>query len=351
MQHLAASCPTALAPWNGDFAKPASRLAGTSIAALETFIRLRQHAQQPLDPEHLGELRKQLVERDAAGLIEFIEPTKSLENVLGLDGVKSWLRQDLQLWKQDDLAALPMGYLFCGPVGTGKTFLAECLAGEAAVPVVTLKNFRDRWVGATEANLEKIFALLHALGRCIVFIDEADQALGRRESASGDSGVSSRVYSMIAAEMSDPTNRGRILWILASSRPDLIEVDLKRPGRIDVKIPIFPAANPEEGLKLLAALCKRRQAPIPDDEKPHLLPLIPPWLTPGAAEAIAVKTYRLTRTQSLTPAAALKTCLDGYRPPVDPAIIRFQMSIAAAEATDTAFVPNEVQQFLDQPSP
>jgi hypothetical protein len=351
MQHLAASCPTALAPWNGDFAKPASRLAGTSIAALETFIRLRQHAQQPLDPEHLGELRKQLVERDAAGLIEFIEPTKSLENVLGLDGVKSWLRQDLALWKQDDLAALPMGYLFCGPVGTGKTFLAECLAGEAAVPVVTLKNFRDRWVGATEANLEKIFALLHALGRCIVFIDEADQALGRRESASGDSGVSSRVYSMIAAEMSDPTNRGRILWILASSRPDLIEVDLKRPGRIDVKIPIFPAANPEEGLKLLAALCKRRQAPIPDDEKPHLLPLIPPWLTPGAAEAIAVKTYRLTRTQSLTPAAALKTCLDGYRPPVDPAIIRFQMSIAAAEATDTAFVPKEVQQFLDQPSP
>jgi SpoVK/Ycf46/Vps4 family AAA+-type ATPase len=212
--------------------------------------------------------------------------------------------------------------------------------------VVTLKNFRDRWVGATEANLEKIFALLHALGRCIVFIDEADQALGRRESGTGDSGVSSRVYSMIAAEMSNPDNRGRILWVLASSRPDLIEVDLKRPGRIDVKIPIFPAANAEEGLKLLIALCKRRQTAIPDEEKAALLPLVPPWLTPGAAEAIAVKTYRLTRTQNLAPAAALKACLDGYRPPVDPAIIRFQMDLAASEATDAAFVPQEVQQFL-----
>jgi hypothetical protein len=346
MAHLAPECPIALAPWGQDFSRPASRLGGTSIAALETFLRLREHAKQPLEAAHLGELRKSLVERDAAGLIEFIEPKKTLDDVLGLDGVKEWLRQDLELWRQDDLAALPMGYLFCGPVGTGKTYLAECLAGNAGVPVVTLKNFRERWVGATESNLEKIFALLHALGRCIVFIDEADQALGKRESGAGDSGVSSRVYSMIAAEMSDPANRGRILWILASSRPDLIEVDLKRPGRIDVKIPIFPAANASEGLALLTALCKRRGAPIPAGEHPHLLPLVPPWLTPGAAEAIAVKTYRLTRTGGLAPAAALRACLEGYRPPVDPAIIRRQMELAAEESTDSAFVPPEVGAFL-----
>lgn len=346
MAHLASACPTALSPWDGDFSRPAARLAGTSIAALETFLRLREHAHKPLEPDHLGELRKSLVERDAGGLIEFIEPKKSLDDVLGLDGVKEWLRQDLELWRQDDLAALPMGYLFCGPVGTGKTYLAECLAGNAGVPVVTLKNFRDRWVGATEANLEKIFALLHALGRCIVFIDEADQALGRRESGAGDSGVSSRVYSMIAAEMSDPGNRGKILWILASSRPDLIEVDLKRPGRVDVKIPIFPAANAAEGLALLTALCKRRGAAVPVEDHPRLLALVPPWLTPGAAEALAVKTYRLTRTEGLAPAAALRACLEGYRPPVDPAIIRRQMQLAADEATDAAFVPPEVGAFL-----
>jgi hypothetical protein len=346
MTLLAPLCVTALAPWNRDFSRPAARLAGTSIAALETFLRLREHAKQPLEADHLGGLRQSLVERDAGGLIEFIEPKKSLDDVLGLAGVKEWLRQDLELWRQDDLGALPMGYLFCGPVGTGKTYLAECLAGNAGVPVVTLKNFRDRWVGATEANLEKIFALLHALGRCIVFIDEADQALGKRESGAGDSGVSSRVYSMLAAEMSDPGNRGKILWILASSRPDLIEVDLKRPGRIDVKIPIFPAANPAEGLALLTALCKRRGAAIPADEHDSLLPLVPPWLTPGAAEAIAVKTYRLTRTAELTPGLALRACLEGYRPPVDPAVIRRQMKLAAEEATDAAFVPVEVEAFL-----
>jgi len=348
LQVLAPECPKALGGIT-DFSRIAARLAGTSIAALEAFLRRRNHAGSPLGDADLGELRKALVERDAGELIDFIEPDRTLDDVIGLEGVKTRLKQDLELWRQDEIEAMPMGYLFCGPVGTGKTYLAECLAGEAGVPVVTLRNFRDRWVGSTEANLEKIFALLHALGRCIVFIDEADQALGRRASGSGDSGVSSRVYSMIAAEMSDTRNRGKILWVLASSRPDLIEVDLKRPGRVDVKVPIFPTATHEEGMILLAALCKRRGIPLDDAAKTALLPLVPPWLTPGAAEALAVKAYRLTKTGTPLAADALRASLQGYRPPVDPAIIRAQMRLAAEEATDAEFVPKEVQQYLDAP--
>ena len=68
--------------------------------------------------------------------------------------------------------------------------VSKCLAGEAGVPVVKFKNFRDKWVGSTEGNLEKIFRLLQALGRCVVFIDEADQALGRRGGGDDSSGVS-----------------------------------------------------------------------------------------------------------------------------------------------------------------
>ena len=345
LQVLAPDCPKALEGVT-DFPRIAARLAGTSIAALEAFLRRRNHAGETLGDADLGELRKALVERDAGELIDFVEPDRTLDDVIGLDGVKTRLRQDLALWKQDETAALPMGYLFCGPVGTGKTYLAECLAGEAGVPVVTLRNFRDRWVGSTEANLEKIFALLHALGRCIVFIDEADQALGRRASGSGDSGVSSRVYSMLAAEMSNTRNRGKILWVLASSRPDLIEVDLKRPGRIDVKVPIFPTATPAEGMVLLAALCKRRGIPLDDAAKAELLPLVPVWLTPGAAEALAVKAYRLTKTGTPLAADALRASLQGYLPPVDPAIIRAQMQLAAEEATDAEFVPPEVRAYL-----
>jgi SpoVK/Ycf46/Vps4 family AAA+-type ATPase len=232
-----------------------------------------------------------------------------------------------------------MGYLLCGPVGTGKTYLVECLAGEADVPVVKFKNFRDKWVGSTESNLERIFRLLHALGRCIVFIDEADQALGKRDSGANDSGLSGRIYSMIAQEMSDGGNRGRVLWLLASSRPDLIEVDLKRPGRVDVKVPLLPTSTPAESAQLVGTLAKRYGLELTAADLARLEPTMPTLLTPGAAEALVVKAYRHARTQNAAGGAALEASLVGYQNPVPADVLEFQMRIAIREATDLNFVP------------
>lgn len=322
---------------NDDGAQAAPLLAGVTVTALSALVKLREHEGRPLGPADWVGAKKQMVEADSAGLIEFIESKKTLANYHAQDALKTWLRQDIALWQAHDLRAMPMGYLFCGPVGTGKTFLVECLAGEAGVPVVKLKNFRDRWVGSSEGNLEKIFRLIRALGRCIVFIDEADQSLGKRDSGSGDSGLSGRLYSMIAQEMSDASNRGRVVWILATSRPDLIEVDLKRPGRIDVKVPLLPTTTPAESAALLNALLKRLELAIAADDMAKLeLPLL---LTPGAAEALSVKVYRRVRTANETPAQALAACLDGYQPPVAPDVLDFQMRISIREATDMQFVP------------
>jgi len=279
------------------------------------------------------------VERDSSGLVEFIEGKRTLDDYNGQEALKTWLRQDIALWRAGDLKALPMGYLLCGPVGTGKTYLVECLAGEAGVPVVKLKNFRDRWVGSSEGNLEKIFRLIRALGRCMVFIDEADQTLGKRDSGSNDSGLSGRIYSMIAQEMSDSGNRGRVLWLLASSRPDLIEVDLKRPGRIDVKVPLLPTSTTAESAQLVGMLAKRYGLEIGAEELKRLEPRMPTLLTPGAAEALVVKAYRHSRTQNVPGGAALEASLTGYQNPVPADVLEFQMRIAIREATDLGFVP------------
>ncbi len=334
--------PAAFDPGQGD-ETAAQALAGVSISALQSLVRQRAHEHRPLQPADFVQVKKALVEGDAAGLIEFVESRRSLDDYHAPDVLKDWLRQDIALWRAGDLRALPMGYLLCGPVGTGKTYLVECLAGEAGVPVVKLKNFRDRWVGSSEGNLEKIFRLIRALGRCIVFIDEADQTLGRRDSGSGDSGLSGRLYSMIAQEMSDSGNRGRLMWMLASSRPDLIEVDLKRPGRVDVKVPLLPTASEEESAALLNVLL-RRFGIAPGAEAMRGLPL-PILLTPGAAEALAVKTYRLTRTRGLDVIAALGECLTGYQPPVPADVMAFQMRIAIREATDMKFVPEALRHY------
>lgn len=331
--------PRALKQYAERLETPARQLAGAQLGTIESLLKRREHEAKELTDADLTALKKELVEKDCNNLIEFIESKRTLNDLYGQQKVVEWLRQDIALWRANDLGALPMGYLLCGPVGTGKTFMVECLAGEACVPVVKLKNFRDRWVGSSEGNLEKIFRLLHALGRCIVFVDEADQALGRRDSGSGDSGVSGRIYGMIAEEMSNTKNRGVIMWVLASSRPDLIEVDLKRPGRVDVKIPLLPTTAPDEGFSLISLLCRKRGLELPDDAFEKLRDKIPNLLTPGAAEALAVKIYRLVRTSSLSPMDALRDSLEDYQPPVDPLILETQIRLAVKEASDLDFVP------------
>jgi len=336
--------PAALSAFKEDLAIPARQLVGATMASFESLLKTREHRKEPLQSGDLVKLKKHLVERDCGGLIEFIESKRTLADLYGQEAIKARIRQDIALWQQNDLDTLPMGYLLCGPVGTGKTFLVECLAGEAGVPVVKLKNFRDKWVGSTEGNLEKIFRLLHGLGRCFVFIDEADQALGKRDSGAGsDSNLSGRIYSMIAEEMSNPANRGRILWVLASSRPDLIEVDLKRPGRIDLKIPIFPTLEAVESFRLIEALAKRRGLVFQEGTYDRVRERLPLWLTPGAAEALVIKLYRLTKTEKISPEVALENILKDYRNPIAAETMRFQVNLAIAEASDVEFIPTALR--------
>jgi len=336
---LAPSFPTSLAGMAGDLPAVAQQLSGTTLGALESAIKRKEHRGETLAAADLAKLKKDLVEKDTSGLIEFIETTRTLNDVYGLDGIKTWLRQDIELWKKNDVGALPKGYLLCGPVGTGKTFLVECLAGEASVPIVKMKNFRDKWVGSSEGNLEKIFRLIHALGRCYVFIDEADQALGRRDASTGDSGVGGRIYSMLAEEMGSSGNRGKVIWVLASSRPDLIEVDLKRPGRVDVKIPIFPTTTPREGFDLLRMLAGKRGLEMPQELFSSLEACIPPLLTPGAAEALVMRVYRKVRTTDSSVDGVLRECLLEYQNPIAPEVMEFQIRVAADEASALEFVP------------
>jgi hypothetical protein len=337
---MAPQYPKALQEYNQRLNNLAEQLTGSTLGAAETMLKTKEHAHTVIVADDLVRLKRQLVEQDCGGLIEFIESKRTLEDIYGQQKVKAWLRQDVLLWKVNDLQALPKGYLLCGPVGTGKTFMVECLAGEAGVPIVKLKNFRDKWVGSTEGNLERIFRLLQALGRCYVFIDEADQAIGRRESLSGDSGISGRIYSMLAEEMGSSANRGKLIWILASSRPDLIEVDLKRPGRIDVKIPLFPTTEARESFELLRVLCQRRQIDLSDDDFSAIQSSIPVLLTPGSAETLAVKIYRIARTEGKTPAEAFRASLIDYQNPVPLDALRFQIGLAVKEASDLEFVPS-----------
>jgi hypothetical protein len=143
--------------------------------------------------------------------------------------------------------------------------------------------------------------------------------------------------------MSNTANRGKVIWVFASSRPDLIEADLKRPGRIDVKIPILPAATPAQACALIAAIAGRFGLEISQTEIAELRMPLPQLLTPGAAEALVVKAYRVARTENVSAAQALTRSLHGYQGPVPQDVLELQIRLAIREATDLAFVPKELE--------
>ncbi|HET9369053.1 MAG TPA: AAA family ATPase [Vicinamibacterales bacterium] len=317
-----------------------TRLTGLSRIGARTAIALALRNDKRITAAWLAGIKKELIERECQDLLEFVESPFTLDNVAGLDAVKAWLREDATLLKRGAMHALPMGYLIAGRIGTGKTFVVQCWAGELGIPCVVFKNFRDRWVGATESNLEKIFAVLRALGQVVVFVDEADQAAGRRESGDGDSGLSGRVYAMLAKEMSDTRNRGKIIWVFATSRPDLLEVDLKRQGRLDVHIPLFPPETAAERAALLKAIARKLKFPLGDDDLPPLDDVAD--LGGHELEGVLVRALRVHEL-SEPPKRPLKDVLADVlrevRPNPHTRKLEYMDLVAVKECTDVRFLP------------
>src|SRR5690606_32029603 len=155
-----------------------------------------------------------------------------------------------------------------------------------------------------------------------------DQTLGRRNGNDSSSDVNGRLYSMLAQFMSNQANRGRILWVLATSRPDLVEVDLKRPGRVDRRLPVLPAITRDDAIGLVRGVFKRFGLELPAEFPADLE--LPELLTAGATTAIASAVYRQVHLTNKAPIDLLREQLDNYLPPVPLERIREQIKLAIA---------------------
>jgi SpoVK/Ycf46/Vps4 family AAA+-type ATPase len=240
-----------------------------------------------------------------------------------------------------------MGYLICGPVGTGKTFLAECYAGSIGLPCLKLRNFRSKYVGETEGNLQQVLSVLRSLGPVVVIVDEADAALGNRQS-DGDSGTSARVFSMIASQMGNTRYRGKIIWMLLTSRPDLLPIDLKRQGRAEVHIPLFYPREQDDIRKMFEAMAKKNKVPVAADAVPSVSP--DRRLTGADIESILLGARRagLTAERKEVTQADLRTALDEFIPSAQGLEKELQELAAVLECTQLSFLPPEWREKVGQ---
>ena len=321
---------------------------GLNLVSLERLLARAHQSGKKLDAESLKQLKKTLIERQLRGLIEFVEPPHTLERFVGNDAVRKRLEADAKIVLEGHLEAAPMGYLICGPVGTGKTFLAECFAGSVGIPCVKLLNFRSKYVGETEGNLERILTVLRAMGPVVVVIDEADAALGNRQ-AEGDSGTSSRVFSMLAAQMGDTRYRGKLIWMLMTSRPDLLPIDLKRQGRAEVHLPLFAPQTEEETRTMFLSMSKKNKVPIAADALPEHLS--GRGLSGADIESVLLAARRLSIVaghNQIMP-EELNQALADFIPAAEGLQKEKQEISAVLECTSTSFLPAKWREIVSQP--
>lgn len=322
----------------------AKNTAGLSFIQLRTILADTIENHIRLTFEQLSELKKEMIEEAAFGMLEFVETDYNLDMVAGHTEAKNHLRHAAQALRNNRPDVLPMGYLISGPVGTGKTFLITCFAGDIGIPMVKLKNFRSQWQGQTEGNLEKILHLLEAMPPVAVMIDEADAALGNRD-AQGDSGVSKRVFGQIASFMSNPRHRGRILFFLVTARPDLMPIDLKRQGRAEEHIALFYPSTRSEREQLLQVMMHRTGVKLPMEDIPNTL--LNGERTFSGADLEALMTRAKFRAATVTrngegvTKSILGDVVEDFIPPTYPMEVELQTLVAVLECTSRELLPEK----------
>lgn len=166
------------------------------------------------------------------------------DNVGGLQRELLRLREmvELPLQRPEIFAQLgispPRGVLLHGPPGTGKTLLARAVAAQtdAAFMSVDAPSVMQKHYGESEAKLRETFEKARAQAPAIIFIDEIDAIGSKRDTTAGE--VEKRVVAQLLALMDGLGDRGSIVVIAATNRPDSLDPALRRPGRFDREITI-----------------------------------------------------------------------------------------------------------------
>ncbi len=314
---------------------------GLNRVHLSSLMRSAAADSDGLTIDKIRQKKKELIEAECVGLVEFVHPRHGLDAVGGMTKAKEYMKSIAKTMLEGSTEEVPMGILISGPVGTGKTFLAEAFAHDCGLNVVAFKNFRERWVGSSEANLEKILNLLQTLAPIVVLVDEADATLGSRDSG-GDSGVDARIFSKLAASMGNTNNRGRILWILMTSRPDLLPIDLKRQGRAEEHISLFYPETENDRLEIVEAMVRKNKI-VHEVTDWHPITTNKLTLSGADIESMLIRSRRLAKVNGRKKVSQqdVEAVAQEFTPARDEMAVEYQMLVAAREATSREMIPEK----------
>ncbi|MCL2271689.1 MAG: AAA family ATPase [Treponema sp.] len=319
---------------------------GLNLMNLNLLASDSFYNKKPISLESMRQKKKEIIENGAAGLLEFMETSYDLSHVSGHDFVKKRFKNAAKAIKKGRQDVLPMGYLIAGPVGTGKSFMVNAFAGEIGIPMVKFRNFRTKWQGETESNLERVLNLLVAMSPVGVMIDEADAFLGDRNNQ-GDSGTSNRVFAQIASFMGNTEYRGKIIWFLITCRPDLIPIDLKRQGRAEEHLALFYPETKKDREDLFNTLVRKLDLDIRNFSISDLFKKYDHEYSGADLEAVLVRAKLLAAMADriFIKREDMEEAMSDFIPSANTHEVELQNLVAVLECTSKEMIPSRFQKL------
>ncbi|HDI75013.1 MAG TPA: AAA family ATPase [Thermoprotei archaeon] len=199
---------------------------------------------------------------------ELAIPRVTYEDIGDLEEAKQKIREMVELpLKHPELFRHlgidpPKGVLLYGPPGTGKTLLAKAVANETGAYFIAINGpeIMSKFYGESEQRLREVFEEATKNAPAIIFIDEIDAIAPRREAVTGE--VEKRVVAQLLALMDGLKERGQVIVIAATNRPNDIDPALRRPGRFDREI-AFPVPDKKARKEILQV--HTRNMPLAED--------------------------------------------------------------------------------------
>ncbi|KAL3658837.1 hypothetical protein V7S43_016203 [Phytophthora oleae] len=193
--------------------------------------------------------------------VDLFKSSIKWSDVGGLQQVRTVLKDTLELPTRyaklydNTPIKLPAGMLLYGPPGCGKTLLASAVAHECGLNFISVKGpeVLNKYIGASEQAIRDLFARAGSAAPSVLFLDEFDSIAPRR--GADNTGVTDRLVNQLLTFLDGVEARKGVYVLAATSRPDMIDPALLRPGRLDKSLYCgFP--NEDERLDILRAVSK-----------------------------------------------------------------------------------------------
>lgn len=314
--------------------------AGLSIQALRQLLVSACYSGEKLRPDNVIEKVSEFIQTQLGeDVVEFKKPAHTLKDIVGNQKLIGFLRTQiiprLTSTGKDSISGLSV----CGPIGSGKTYIFEGLAGELDIPVLVLKNIRSMWFGQTDVIFERLRRLLMALVNVLIFVDEADTQFG--DVGRDAHATERRLTGKIQAMMSDPQLRGNITWLLMTARIYNLSPDLRREGRVgDIVIPVLDPTGEDRETFLKWTLSNVFNGEIPDESFKLLLSLTEGYSAASFASLRADLEAAKNRNGKLSVDEIVDVISDRILPNIGP-IRQYQTLQAFLNCTRKSLLPGD----------